>query len=64
MGGKRGRDLYKIIPALLLFSACAWAWKAAGGSFANLWLTPDQQGTRLLARQQYAEAANHFRDPL
>jgi Ca-activated chloride channel family protein len=56
--------LFKIIPVLLLFSACAWAWKSAGGSFANLWLTPDQQGARLLARQHYAEAAKHFHDPL
>jgi hypothetical protein len=36
--------LYELIRALLLFGACAWAWKSAGGSFANLWLTPDQQG--------------------
>jgi Ca-activated chloride channel homolog len=65
MEGKiRSFFLFKIIPALLLFSACAWAWKSAGGSFANLWLTPDQQGARLLAQQQYAEAAKHFRDPL
>jgi Ca-activated chloride channel family protein len=65
MAGKiRSFILFKIIPALLLFSACAWAWKSAGGSFANLWLTPDQQGARLLAQQQYAEAAKHFRDPL
>ena len=76
MEGKSGRGeawkgkgvrpflLFKIIPALLLVSACAWAWKSAGASFANLWLTPDQQGARLLARQQYAEAAKRFRDPL
>jgi Ca-activated chloride channel family protein len=56
--------LLKILAVLLLVSACAWAWKSAGGSFANLWLTPDQQGARLLARQRYAEAAKHFHDPL
>jgi Ca-activated chloride channel homolog len=65
----KGKDvrpflLFKIVPALLLVSACAWAWKSADASFANLWLTLDQQGARLLARQQYAEAAKHFRDPL
>ena len=56
--------LFKAIAVLLLFSVCAWAWKSAGGSFANLWLTPDQQGARLLARQHYAEAAKQFHDPL
>jgi Ca-activated chloride channel family protein len=28
------------------------------------WLTPDQQGQRLLARGEYAEAAERFRDPM
>jgi len=42
----------------------AWAWAAAGGAFANLWLTPDQQGQRRLAQGRYAEAAQRFRDPL
>jgi Ca-activated chloride channel homolog len=56
--------LLRVLPALLLLSACIWAWKSAGSSFANLWLTPDQQGARLLARQRYAEAAKHFQDPL
>lgn len=32
--------------------------------FADLWLTPDQQGRLLLQRGRYAEAAAHFRDPL
>jgi Ca-activated chloride channel family protein len=27
-------------------------------------LTPDHQGARLISRQQYGEAAKHFRDPL
>ena len=56
--------LFKIVLGLLLFGACTWAWKSAGGVFANLWRTPDQQGARLLAQQQYTEAAQHFRDPL
>jgi Ca-activated chloride channel family protein len=49
---------------LVLGAALTWAWSAAGGVFANLWLTPDQQGQRLLARGRYAEAAQRFRDPL
>ncbi|MGH8067600.1 MAG: hypothetical protein ACRERE_20685 [Candidatus Entotheonellia bacterium] len=57
-------QIFKILPLLLLVSACAWAWKSAGASFTNLWLTPNQQGARLLARQHYAEAAKHFHDPL
>ena len=44
--------------------ALSWAWAAAGGVFANLWLTPDQQGQRRLARGRYADAAQRFRDPL
>ena len=31
--------------------------------FADLWLTPDQQGRLLLQRGRYTEAAAHFRDP-
>lgn len=64
MGGRMAGQIFKILAVLLLVSACAWAWKSAGGSFANLWLTPDQQGARLLARQHYAEAARRFSDPL
>ncbi|UPW16721.1 VWA domain-containing protein [Agarivorans sp. TSD2052] len=30
----------------------------------NLWLTPNQQGQRLLNRQQYLPAAKHYSDPL
>lgn len=56
--------LFKLLSVLMLVGACAWAWKSAGGSFVNLWLTPDQQGARLLAHQHYAEAAKHFHDPL
>ena len=57
-------QILKILAVLLLVSACAWAWKSASGSFANLWLTPDQHGAWLMARQRYAEAARHFSDPL
>jgi len=30
----------------------------------DLWLTPDQQGQRLLNQQEYLEAAKHFNDPM
>jgi Ca-activated chloride channel family protein len=32
--------------------------------FADLWLTPDQQGRLLMQMGRYAEAAFHFEDPL
>jgi Ca-activated chloride channel family protein len=64
----QGRCFWHLARLVLLIvtlgGALAWAWSAAGGMFANLWLTPDQQGQRLLARGQYAEAAQRFRDPL
>ncbi len=33
-------------------------------SWAGLWFTPDQQGERLMARGDYAAAAEAFRDPM
>jgi hypothetical protein len=58
------KNLFRAVLLLALVGACAWAWRSAGGSFTNLWLTPDQQGARLMARQHYAEAARHFQDAL
>jgi Ca-activated chloride channel homolog len=58
------KTLLRTALVLALVGASAWAWKSAGSSFANLWLTSDQQGARLMARQRYAEAAQRFRDPL
>jgi Ca-activated chloride channel homolog len=60
----RPKNLPQAVLLLAFVGACAWAWQAAGGSFANLWLTPDQRGARLMARRQYAEAAKYFQDPL
>ena len=51
-----------LLPALL--GASLWAWQSSGRSFANLWLTLDHQGARLMSRQHYGEAAKHCRDPL
>ena len=44
--------------------ALAWAWSAAGGSFRDMWITPDQQGAWLMAHQRWADAAQRFRDPM
>ena len=40
------------------------AWDKASQWWWDLWLTPDQQGQRLLNQQEYIEAAKHFQDPL
>src|SRR5262245_32939321 len=65
---QQGRHLWRVaVPVALLLAVglmLSWAWTAASGAFANLWLTPDQQGQRQLAQGQYAEAAQRFRDPL
>jgi len=34
------------------------------GCSSDFWLTPDQQGDRLMRRSEFDEAANHYRDPL
>lgn len=64
---QQGRRFWYVVRLVLLLLALggslSWAWSATGGVFANLWLTPDQQGQRLLAQGRYAEAAQHFRDP-
>lgn len=39
-------------------------WDKASQWWWDLWLTPDQQGQRLLNQQEYLEAAKHFQDPL
>jgi Ca-activated chloride channel family protein len=43
------------VKALALLAAMSWS---------ALWLTPDQQGQRLFARGEFAEAAVAFHDPL
>src|SRR5262245_66313043 len=60
----RPKNLLRAGLLLALCGACAWAWHTADGSWADLWLTPDQQGARLLAQQRYNEAAKQFHDPL
>jgi Ca-activated chloride channel family protein len=58
------KNLLRAVLLVALIGASVWAWNLAGSSFANLWLTPDQQGEWLMTRQRYAEAAKHFHDPL
>ena len=60
---RRGKFLTIATLICAFVAACAWGWDSAG-SFANLWLTPDQQGQRLLDRGNYQEAARRFGDPL
>ncbi len=43
--------------------ALYWSLITANWSLVGLWLTPDQQGQRLLDRGKYAEAAESFIDP-
>ena len=46
---------------LLLFPICV---QAASAAWADLWLTPDQQGRLHFERGEFAAAAAAFRDPL
>ncbi len=39
-------------------------WDKTSQWWWDLWLTPDQQGQRLLNNKEYLEAAKHFTDPL
>ncbi|WP_373953207.1 VWA domain-containing protein [Vibrio pomeroyi] len=40
------------------------AWDKTAQWWWDLWLTPDQQGQRLLNQKEYLEAAKHFKDPM
>ena len=56
------------VAGLLKKAALVWVLMttplAAGASgFLDIWLTPDQQGQRLLEQGRYAEAAEAFEDP-
>ncbi|MEQ1956122.1 VWA domain-containing protein [Mesorhizobium yinganensis] len=48
--------------AVVLLASPDWA-DAAEWSFADMWLTPDQQGRFAFERGDYAGAAERFRDP-
>ncbi|UPR27127.1 VWA domain-containing protein [Vibrio cyclitrophicus] len=40
------------------------AWDKTAQWWWDLWLTPDQQGQRLLNQNEYLQAAKHFTDPM
>ena len=40
------------------------AWDKTAQWWWDLWLTPDQQGQRLLNQKEYLQAAKHFTDPM
>ena len=50
--------LFCLLPLLLVTPRPVYAFE-----FIDLWLTPDQQGARLLQQEQPAAAAEHFSDP-
>jgi hypothetical protein len=60
----RPKNRLRAVLFLTLIGACVWAWTSVSGSLISLWLTPEQQGVQLMARQHYAEAAKRFRGPL
>ncbi|SHH73464.1 VWA domain-containing protein [Ferrimonas marina] len=49
---------------LVLFTLVTPAAEAEQWRFADLWLTPDQQGQWLFQRGEYGEAAKRFEDPM
>jgi len=51
------------VAGLLIVLPFLWACVRADWSFANLWLTPDQQAQRLFNQRKYEEAAKRFSDP-
>ncbi|MEA3278773.1 MAG: tetratricopeptide repeat protein [Pseudomonadota bacterium] len=58
---KRAFLVSAVLPGLLIVSSTV---SAADLRFADLLLTPDQQGQRLFDRGQFAEAAERFADPM
>jgi Ca-activated chloride channel family protein len=56
------RLLVVSVYALGLIGLFLWAWNRAGRVAANLWWTPDQQGSRLFAEGTFLEASGRFRD--
>jgi Ca-activated chloride channel homolog len=49
---------------LAVVGAAPWAMRPAGFAFADLWLTPDQQGRWLVEHDDDALAGRRFRDPM
>lgn len=54
---RKGWVIYSL--ALLALTSCT-----DGSKFANLWFTPDYQGQRLSDRDDFAQAAHRYEDPM
>ncbi|NVP56114.1 VWA domain-containing protein [Mycoplana rhizolycopersici] len=59
---RRGQKIHWL-GALFLFLSLGGAPPAQAADFADLWLTPDQQGRRAFDRGDYQAAGEHFIDP-
>ena len=58
------RPLRASIQTLLFLLLFPFGVQAGSGAWTGLWLTPDQQGQRWFRREDYAAAAETFRDPM
>ncbi len=62
---KGSKKVVWITCTIAVFAVCFyWSLVTANWSLTGLWLTPDQQGQRLIARGQYAKAAECFIYPM
>ena len=58
---KRPGTSMAVVVSLVVAALAIGAWQVG---WANLWMTPDQRGHRLMAEQNYREAAKTFADPM
>lgn len=50
-----------VVASLVVVALAIGTWQVG---WANLWMTPDQRGHRLMAEQNYRDAAKAFADPM
>lgn len=58
---KRPRRLLTAVAALVVAALAIGVWQIG---WVDLWMTPDQRGRRLMAEQNYREAARTFANPM
>jgi Ca-activated chloride channel family protein len=58
------RALALVSAGVLVAITALWVLQPPGYAWADLWLTPDQQGRWQFERGDYLRAATHFRDPM
>lgn len=58
---KRPGTLMAVVASLVVVALAIGTWQVG---WANLWMTPDQRGHRLMAEQNYRDAAKAFADPM